>query len=99
IESGQLDDEPHYAAAWALAPQHARSAGFQRLALMSADVHAINELLNKGSNAKDLVTSPAFLFLEAPTEAGMVKARQVMAEHMAALQKAHPVRKPWWRFW
>jgi len=67
--------------------------------VFSADVHAINELLNRGSKAKDLVTSPAFLFLEAPTETGMQRARQVIAEHMAALQKAHPVRKPWWRFW
>jgi hypothetical protein len=99
IESGQLDDEAHYAAAWKLASQYQSSAGFQRLALMSADVHAINDLLNRGSKAKDLVTSPAFLFLEAPTETGMQRARQVIAEHMAALQKAHPVQKPWWRFW
>jgi len=99
IETGQLEGEPHYAAAMYLVPRYSSSAGFQRLALMSADVHAVNELLNKGSKAKDLVTSPAFLFLEAPTESGMVKARQVIAKHMTKLQKENPLRKPWWRFW
>jgi hypothetical protein len=99
IESGRLDDEPFYAAACALAKQYAKSTGFQRLALMSADVRAINELLNKGSKAKDLVTSPAILFLEAPTVAGMEKARLRIAQHMAALPKANSRKKPWWRFW
>lgn len=95
IESGRLENEPHYAAAWALVPQHVRSAGFQRLALMSAEVHVINDALNSGSNPKDLITLPPSLFLEAPTETGMAKARQVIA----TLQKAQPVRKPWWRLW
>ena len=99
VESGQLDEEPYYSAATVLAKQHFRSPGFQQLALMSANVHAINEMLNKGSKATDLITSPAFLFLEAPTEAGMMNARQRITEHMVALQKANPVKKPWWRFW
>ncbi len=90
IESGRLEDEPYFIAARALAKQHARSEGFQQLALMSADAHAINTALNKGSKAEDLVTAPVFLFLEAPTEAGMDKARRVIAQHTAAIKKQYP---------
>jgi hypothetical protein len=99
IESGRLDEEQHYCAALALAKQHAKSAGFQQLALMSAEVHAVNELLNGGSKAADIATSPAFFFLEVPTEAGAKRARQEITEYMAALQKENLLKKPWWRFW
>jgi len=98
-ESGRLEEEPYYFAALALVPQNIKSAGFQRLALMSADVHAVNQLLNKGSDPKNIITTPAYLFLEAPTEVGIKKAEQVIAEYMASLKKVRPVQKPWWRFW
>ena len=96
IESGRLGGEPCFAAASRLAKRYADAPGFKRLALMSADVHAVNEALNKGSKAADLVTTPAFLFLEAPTATGMENARRVIDQHMNA--KPAPA-KPWWRFW
>lgn len=99
MEFGNLEDEPNYAAAWKLAPRFQGSPGFQRLAFMSADFHAINKLLLGGSKAKDLVTTPVYLFLERPTKAGMERAKQVIAKHMQSSQVTHPVRRPWWRFW
>jgi len=106
IESGLLADEPCFAAASRLAERYADAPGFKRLALMSADVHAVNEALNKGSKPSDLVATPAFLFLEAPTTAGMANARRVIDQHIAAgpgpaapaTPKPVPA-KPWWRFW
>jgi hypothetical protein len=106
VESGKLADAPCFAAASQLASRYAKAPGFRRLALMSADVHAVNDLLNKGSKPENVVTSPACLFLEAPTAAGLENARQEIARHMAAPPKsateatrgAAPT-KPWWRFW
>jgi hypothetical protein len=73
---------------------------------MSADVNALNSALQTGAKPEDLVSAPAFLFLEAPTAAGMENAQRVIAQHMAssprssAPAKPEPaLRKPWWRFW
>ena len=106
IESGRLADEPCFAAASRLAQRYAGTPGFKRLALTSADADVINNALHEGSKPEDLVTAPAFLFLEAPTPAGMENARRVIAQYTAALQgPAAPATresapaKPWWRFW
>jgi hypothetical protein len=104
VESGDLADEPCFAAATRLAERYKGSPGFKRLAMMSADFHAVNNALNGGSKPEDLVTSPACLFLEAPTAAGMEAARQAIAQYLAAIPKsgklARPERaKPWWQFW
>src|SRR6266849_4272136 len=101
VESGRLADESCFAAASRLAARYASAPGLRRLALMSADLRAVNEALNKGSKPEDLVTTPAFLFLEAPTAAGMENARRVIDRHMAAAAAATPKSapaKPWWRF-
>jgi len=80
-------------------PETVGGPSFSHFALMSAEVHAINDLLNSGSNPADLVTAPAFLFLEAPTESGMANSQETISQHMAKLQADHPPQKPWWKFW
>ena len=67
--------------------------GFKLLALMAAEVHGVNELLNKGSKPENITTSPAALFMEPPTPAGMERVRQ----HLS--QGAGRPKKSWWRFW
>jgi len=106
VESGRMDDEPCFAAASRLARRYASTPGFRRLVLMSADVNAVNNALQKGSKPEDLVMAPAFLFLESPTAAGMENARQVIAQYMVALsgssssaKRESAPAKPWWRFW
>jgi hypothetical protein len=79
IESGRLDDEPYFTAAMRLAPQYARSPGFPKFAVMSADVAVVNDALRAGSKPENLVTGPAALFLEAATPAGIDKARQILS--------------------
>jgi hypothetical protein len=106
IESGQLADQPFFAAAVRLAPQHARSPGFQRFVLMSADVNTVNNALHAGSKQENLAMGPAAFFMEAPTPAGMDKARQLLSERVPKSKRgssssAKPAddKKPWWRFW
>lgn len=107
IESGRLADQPYFAAAVRLAPQYARSPGFRRFVLMSADVNAVNSALHAGSKPENLVMGPAAFFLEAPTAAGMDKARRLLSEQTSAGSRAgrfgerEPVaaKKPWWQFW
>jgi hypothetical protein len=106
VESGRLTDERCFAAASRLAERYASTPGFKRLALMSADVNAVNNALHRGSKPEDLVTAPAFLFLEAPTAAGMEKAQGVIAQYVDALpqpsraaERKPASAKPWWRFW
>jgi hypothetical protein len=106
IESGQLADQPYFAAAMRLAPQYARSPGFPKLALMSADVNAVNNALHGGSKPENLVMGPAAFFMEAPTPAGMNKARQLLSQRASASKRSSSGstrqaadKKPWWRFW
>jgi hypothetical protein len=108
IESGRLSEQPYFVAAMDLVPRYARSPGFQRLALMSADVNAVNDLLHAGSKPENLVMSPAAFFLEAATPAGLAKAQQLLADRARSSGKASsraspkaeaPAAKPWWRFW
>ena len=81
-ESGRLSEEPFYTAAMRLANQYALTPAFARLAMTSADVHAINDALNAGSDPKDLVTGPTCLFIDAPTDEGMEKARRTLMEYL-----------------
>jgi hypothetical protein len=87
VESGPLREQPYFAAAMSLARRYANTPGFQRLAVMSADVDAVNKALNAGSKAENLVTSPAALFFEAATPAGQEKARKLIAQMAAAADK------------
>jgi len=70
-ETGQYADELYYRVATSLVPRYAGSPGLRRLAFMSADVHAINDLLNAGSKPENLATTPGIIFLEWPTPAGI----------------------------
>lgn len=106
IESGELADQPYFAAAVRLAPRYARSPGLKRFVLMSADVSAVNSALNAGSRPEDLVMGPAAFFMEAPTAAGMDRARRILSERASAGKRSGSGRsppaagkKPWWRFW
>lgn len=105
IESGQLADEPYFAAAARLVPRYAGSPGFKALVLMSADVSTINSALHAGSKPEHLVMGPAAFFMEAATPAGMAKARQVLSERSSAGKWGGQAatrdagKKPWWRFW
>ena len=100
IESGNIDEEPFFVAAIRFVdPDSVGHPAFSHFALMSADVHAVNDALNSGSNAADLVTAPAFLFLEPPTEAGLANAQSTISRHLAKLQADHPPPKRWWKFW
>ena len=93
IESGQLAEQPYFAAATALVGRHVGTPGFERLALMAAEVHAVNDLLNQGSKPENLVTSAPVLFMEPPTPAALQRVRQQLSRGVV-----RPT-KPWWRFW
>lgn len=82
VEAGRLADEPYFAAAKLLAPTVARTPGFSQLAISSSHAHAIHRALTSGSNPRDLKTGPLAIFLEVPTEAGLARARQVLAMHL-----------------
>jgi len=93
IETGSLAEQPYFAAAASSAHVYAGTPGFERLALMAAEVHAVNELLNKGSKPENLATTAPALFMEPPTLAGMERARQHLSRELGRR------KKPWWRFW
>ncbi len=93
IESGELAEQPYFLAAMAVGRQHPPPAGLPRLALMSADVRAVNDALKAGSNPADLVAAPSALFMEPATPAGIENARRFLSDRVA------PRRRVWWRFW
>jgi hypothetical protein len=100
IESGQLNEEPHFAYAMNNVKQYKGTEVFNKFALSSSDVNAINDALNSGSQPEDLLTSPSFLFMEAPTDSGFEKAQIFINNHMKSLQpKIEIKQKPWWKFW
>jgi hypothetical protein len=82
VESGRLADEPCFAAASRLAERYGRTPGFLHLAMTSADLNAVNQALHAGSQPAELTTSPAGLFLEAPTPAGVAKAQETIGRMM-----------------
>ena len=72
--------------------------------VMSAEVNSVNHMLNNGSQPENLELTPPALFLEAPTPAGIEKARKVLSDHLSARpggREPHqkPKKKPWWRAW
>lgn len=95
IESGLLEEQPYFVAAVAMAKQYAETPGFQRLALMAAEVHAVNDLLLQGSEPQNLKTTPPALFLEPATPEGQEHAREYLMQTLGP-QKT---KKPWWQFW
>lgn len=94
MDSGILADEPYFAAALAAYRQQPPSTGMVHVASMSADVAAINNALNGGSKPEDLVTGPAVLFTEPPTEAGMLEAQWLLNSRLNPAGS-----RPWWKFW
>ena len=101
VSCGELRDEPSFSAASSLAQQYAPHAGFQRLALMSADVQAVNEALRKGSKPANLRTAPVVMFTEAPTPEGLASANRLLAELLATKtpSSSKEERRPWWKLW
>jgi hypothetical protein len=87
IESGKLDQEACFIEAMRLVPKYAKSAGFTRLLRMSADVSTVNNALNKGSKPENLAMGPAAFFMEAPTQAGIGRARQLLADRVSAARR------------
>lgn len=100
IESGEISNEPFFVAAQRVAtPARVGGQSFNRFALMAADVHAVNELLNRGSKPQDLITSPSFVFLEPPTEEGLQNAQREISIQMEQIRRDNPPPRPWWKFW
>lgn len=93
VEQGALREQPYYAAAMSLARRYANTTGFQRLAVTSADVDAVNRALNAGSKAEHIVTAPAAVFIEAVAPGGMEKAKKVLAQMVAAADKEERLRR------
>lgn len=99
-EIGQLTKEPYYLAALKYAgPDSIGAERFGNFALMSADVQAVNNALNSGSNPSDLVTAPVCMFLEPPTQSGLESAQLAIESHLRKVSKQSSQQKPWWRFW
>lgn len=84
IGSGKFCAEPHFVAATSLSKDYRSQAAFKRLGSMSSDVHAVNQALHAGSNPENLTTAPLIQFLEASTNAGMIKAREFLNELLRA---------------
>jgi hypothetical protein len=100
VESGRLDEESYYRAALEEAvPEKMGGDAFANFAATSAEFDAVNNALNAGSEASNLVMAPAFLFLETPTESGIVSAHQVIQRHVQRIGKTNARRGPWWKFW
>ena len=87
IESGLLSVQPYYVAAMATTKRYESSPGFQRFALMSADVQAINKALKAGSKLAYLDMAPPALFMEPATPAGIEKAQRLLSERLTAAAK------------
>jgi hypothetical protein len=93
VESGLLADEPYYAAAVRISARYSSSPQFARFALMSADTNAINSALQDGSQATDLETAPAGLFIEPATPEGLEKAQHFLSGQLSETQDS-PDKKP-----
>ncbi len=93
IESGLLAEQPFFVAA-TTAARNRPPRGLPRLALMSADLNAVNSALKAGSKPENLVTGPPAIFIEPPTSEGMEKAHKAINDRLTS-----PAKKPWWRLW
>jgi hypothetical protein len=105
IESGLLDRQPFFIAAMDIARAYPKYKAFGEFSLMSADVRSMNSTLNSGVKPEGLVLSPACLFTEAPTDAGMEKVRDFINQQLASKQHDRSSnslaakKKPGWKFW
>ena len=108
VETGQLVNQPYFAAAMRLAEKYKSSPGYKQLILTSADVNAVNNALNAGSKPENLVTGPAALFMEPPTPEGMEKAKEIILSRAKSPELRPPEiikepenaeKKQWWKFW
>jgi hypothetical protein len=97
-EQGRLADNVYFAAALQVAPQYMHTPAFERIALTSADIDAVNNILKMGSHPENLVMSPAYIFIDTPTSEGMCRAQVFMDQRGAEIQ-ARFKKKPWWMFW
>lgn len=70
------------------------ASSFEHIALRSAEVNAINNALNAGSDPSDLVTAPVMIFLDPPTEDGREKVQLFTKDCLGAPK---PQKKPWWK--
>ena len=86
VESGHLENESCYIAARKLAAKYAGTPAFQRLALTSADVTAVNNAIKGGSKPENLAMAPVFLFNEPPTADGLRRAQQSLVEFVKSLK-------------
>jgi hypothetical protein len=87
VETGLLDNESCYIIAKKLAGKYVDTPAYQRLALTSAEVNAVNNALKDGSKPENLRAAPAFLFNEPPTDDGMRRAQQSYAEFVKSLKE------------
>jgi hypothetical protein len=101
VERGTIDDAPIYIAAQAAAA--ARRDLVKAVALRSAEVNAVNQALNAGSNPANLAMAPIVAFAEGPTELGASRARALLTSLLADMHhgesQERPAAKAWWRFW
>ena len=89
VETGRIQDEPYFVAAMSqVQPQSLGRDRFMLLALSAADVHAVDDMLQKGSRAENLVMSSAFVFLETSTEAGLRNAERIVSQEMQRIANA-----------
>jgi hypothetical protein len=86
VESGLLTNESSFIFANKLAKKYVGTPTFERLALTSADVNAVNNALNGGSKPENLAMAPAYLFNETPTEDGLRRAQQSLTEFVKSLK-------------
>lgn len=77
VETKALKDNPFFIAAqnlfWKLSKED-----FQKIAFSSAEVDAVNQALNNGSNPADLAMLPPIFFTKNPTDEGMQKVQAYM---------------------
>jgi hypothetical protein len=104
VESGRLANDPYFTAASFLIERYGSTPGFQRLALMSADVSVVDQALKSGSKPEDLAIGPTCIFMEPPTAQGQAKAQTLISKKLAKACDAntpvtHQRAKPWWQFW
>jgi hypothetical protein len=103
--SGDLDQNEVFRTAIELAPDLALHPGFKAAAYSSPEVDAVNQALQDGSDAKDLVLGPVALFLEQPTRRGFQTAQEHVArvarEAVGVSPEAEkvPSGRPWWKIW
>jgi hypothetical protein len=92
-----LADNVYFAAALQVAPQYMHTPTFERIALTSADIDAVNNILKTGSRPENLVMSPAYIFIGAPTSDAPASRRHTVdlcrTTHIGRLLTAEQLHK------